>query len=117
MVDRDEPLLGRAEDHRLLAPPAVRIAVRERLLVEEMAGFSQLLHDHGIGGEDLLAGQPVRGIRREAPRLVDRAQDGKPVRPAGLVVFRTMPGGGVHQPGAVLDADILGQHDRARRGR
>ena len=29
-VDGDEPLLGRAEDDRLLAAPAVRVAVRER---------------------------------------------------------------------------------------
>ena len=30
VVDADEPLLGRPEDHRLLAPPAVRVAVHER---------------------------------------------------------------------------------------
>ena len=37
----------------------------------------------------------------------------KLIGPAGLVVFGTVPGGRVHQPGPVLDADVTGQHDRA----
>ena len=36
VINRDKPLLGGPEDHRLLAPPAVRIAVYERLLVIEI---------------------------------------------------------------------------------
>ena len=37
LVHRDEPLLGRAEDDRRLAPPVVRVAVRDLLLGEEHA--------------------------------------------------------------------------------
>ena len=34
VVHADEPLLGRPEDHRLLASPAVRVAVHQRQLVD-----------------------------------------------------------------------------------
>ena len=113
VVDGDEPLLGRPEDHRLLAPPAVGIAVHERLLVEQVARRLELLDDPGIGREDLLAGQPVGGLGGEPARRVDRAQDGELIGPAGLVVLGTVAGRGVDQAGAVLDADVAGQHDRA----
>ena len=111
---RDEPLLGRPEDHRLLAPPAVRIAVHERLLVDRGAPTpSSRSTITRIGREDLLAGQPLRRLGGEPARLVDRAQDRKLIGPAGLVVLGAVAGGRVDQPGAVLDADVAGQHDRA----
>ena len=37
----------------------------------------------------------------------------KLIDPAGLVVLGTVAGGRVDQAGAVLDADVVGQHDRA----
>ena len=59
VVHADEPLLGGPEDHRLLASPAVGIAVHQRLLVIQVARLLQPGDDHLVGGEDLLAGQPV----------------------------------------------------------
>ena len=113
MVNRDKPLFRGPKDHRLLAAPAVRIAVHERLLVEEMAGRLEPIDDHPVGREDLLAGQPLGGLGREPARLVDRAQDRKPVGAAGLVVFGTVAGGRVNQAGSVVDTDVIRQHDRA----
>src|SRR5205823_8489430 len=56
-VERDPPLVGGAEDDRLLAAPAMRIAVAdlERLpaVVEERACAAQLVDDLRVGVEDL----------------------------------------------------------------
>ena len=114
MIDGDEPLLGGPEDHRLLAPPAMRIAVRERLLVEEVARFSAAAR-RSTG----LAAKTCWPVSQSGARAVNRPDSstglktGSSIGPAGLVVLGTMPGRGMHQPGAVLDADVLGQHDRA----
>src|SRR5947199_405186 len=53
VVHRDEPLLGRAEDHRVLAAPAVRVRVRDRLAREEDAAVAQQLDDLRVRFEDL----------------------------------------------------------------
>src|SRR5579862_4265407 len=47
----DEPLLGRAEDDRVLAPPAVRVAVRHRLRGEQRATGAQVIDDWRVGLE------------------------------------------------------------------
>ena len=106
-VDADEPLLGRPEDHRLLAPPAVRIAVRERELVEEVPRLAEHRDDLRVRREDLLAHQRRRGLVGEPARGVDRAEGRQAVGLAGLVVLGPVAGGGVDQAGAVLDADVM----------
>ena len=47
--DRAEPLRGGAEDDRLLAAPAVRIAVDDFLGGEQNARFLHVLEDDGVG--------------------------------------------------------------------
>ena len=59
MINRDKPLFGGPKDHRFLASPAVRVAVHERLLMKQMARGFEPVDDHLVGGEDLLAGQPL----------------------------------------------------------
>src|SRR6266540_709628 len=43
LVHRDEPLLRGAEDDRILAAPAVRILMRDRLAEDERAALAQML--------------------------------------------------------------------------
>ena len=45
MVDVDEPLLGGEKNQRIVASPAMRIAVRERLAVQQRADLLQMLDD------------------------------------------------------------------------
>src|SRR5690349_5765340 len=68
---RDEPLLGGAEDHRALAAPAVRVAVRELVFLEQRVTVVELLEDRRVGLEDALALKVAR-LSGEPPLVVDR---------------------------------------------
>ena len=75
LVEGDEPLLGGAEDDRVLAAPADRVGVacpcRPGAARPSRAGS----YDHRrVGVEDLLAGEAL-DLGQEAARLVDRAVD------------------------------------------
>ena len=78
----NEPLLGRAKDDRIVAAPAVRIAVLQLAFGHEIAARFQQGDDGGIGLEDGLAfvlGQPFdeaavvieRRVRLDAVFLAD----------------------------------------------
>ncbi len=108
-VHADEPLRGRAEDHRVLAAPAVRIAVLVRLVRHERARGAQVLDDALVGREDLQPGVRPR-LGGEAARGVDRIDDRQAVAHAGLEVVRAVSGRGVHDAGAGLELDVLGEH-------
>jgi hypothetical protein len=73
-VHRDEPLRGRAEDHRVLAAPAVRIGVLVRFGGDQQSGRAQIVDDLLLRGEDRQPGIRTR-VGREAPGAVDRAED------------------------------------------
>ena len=60
LIDANEPLLGGAEDDRLLAAPVVRIAVRDLFLGEEQARIGKMLGDQFIGFPDRFAADPLR---------------------------------------------------------
>ena len=72
LVHRDEPLRRGAEDDRVLAAPAVRVAVAERLAVQR-AALAQRLDDLRVGVEHLQAGEQLDLVeeRRPADRRVD----------------------------------------------
>jgi len=53
-VHANEPLRGRQENHRVVAPPAVRVLMRQRLPVPQPAALLERLFDVGIGVEDAL---------------------------------------------------------------
>ena len=55
LVESDEPLFGGAENHRIVAAPAVRIAVREFAFADQRAALFQQLDDDRIGLEHGLA--------------------------------------------------------------
>jgi hypothetical protein len=54
-LQADEPLLGGAEDDRLVAAPAVGVGVVQVGHGQQCAGLLQHGHDDGVGGPDLLA--------------------------------------------------------------
>jgi hypothetical protein len=51
----DEPLLGGAEDDRLVAAPAVRVGVLNFVPAQQRAALFEQLDDERVGGEDFLA--------------------------------------------------------------
>src|SRR5262249_36124701 len=114
VVHDDEPLLRGAEDHGLLASPAVRIAVDKHLLMIKVARLLEPRSDRLVGREDVLAGKPFRSLDSDPARLVHGAEDRELIQPAGLIVLGTMARGSMHQPSPVVDTDISGQHERAR---
>ena len=110
LVEGDEPLLGGAEDDRVLAAPADRVGVRVLAGLQEGARLAQELHDRGVRVEDLLPGEAL-DLGQEAPRLVHGAVDVEAVADAGEVVVPAVAGGGVDDAGAGVEGDVVGQDD------
>ena len=118
LVHRDKPLVGSTEKHRMLAAPAVRIAVRDLLLEDQGAALAQELDDvrvslvgvhtaEGTTGAKLLAGV-------ELTVVVDRHADvGDALLEAGKVVVDTVAGRVVDNTGTVIDTDVIGQQRHA----
>ena len=78
-VHAHEPLRRGEEDHRVVAAPAVRVLVRERLAVPEPAALVQRLLDLRVGVEHALAAEELARCRGSA----------RPVRPARRSRART----------------------------
>ena len=75
LVHADEPLRRGAEDHRRLVAPAMRIAVLDRLVLEQAAARFELLDEHFTGFVHLHAGDEGRALTEAAVthhRVVDR---------------------------------------------
>ena len=113
LVEREEPLVGRAEDHRVVAAPAVRVAVLQLRgrIGEQVSRGVEVLHDLRVRREDLLA-RVLPRLGGEAPGAVHRVQDLEPVAQADLVVLLAVPGGGVDEAGAGLERHVLAEDDR-----
>src|SRR5262249_4821449 len=107
----DEPLLGGAEDDRVLASPAVRVAVLDRPRGQEGPRRPQALDDARVGVEDPRAG-PLRNLGCEASVRVDRRQHLEAVAEPGLVVLVPVAGSGVDAARAAVEGDVVGEYDR-----
>ena len=91
-----------------MAAPAVRIAVLVVQLAEQQAAGGQVLDQGLVGGlEELAADQPDLGVER--PVGTDRVHHRQPVGPAAEHVVLAERGRLVHQAGAVLGGDVVGQ--------
>src|SRR5713226_8649043 len=112
LVELDEPLLGRAEERRVLAAPAVRVRVVERALGDEHAERSEMLDDLGIRLPDGEAREALH-VRDEATVVVDRVVDLEAQRPAELVVLLAMSRGDVDEPRARVHRDEVRGGDLA----
>ena len=116
-VKIDEPLLGRAEDHRLVAAPAMRIGVLEVLLGQKSATRLEQLNHQRIGGKYLLAlkgGQfgflPCLLLHMHRATVIHAAGQIDPVALAGVEVICAMRGSRVHAARARVGRYIGRQH-------
>ncbi len=110
-IQIDEPLFGGAEDHRIVAPPAMRVTVRKFLLAEQRSAIAQQLNDDRIRLEycfPFVLGQPF-----EIPAMIiDRRVRLDAIFLPGLEVLDAMPRRRVHDAGALIERDVIGQHRR-----
>jgi hypothetical protein len=105
-----EPLAGGAEEHGILAAPAVRVLVLDLLagLVEQEAGLGQVGDDLGIGLEDLHAG-PVGNLGGVAAHAVDRRVHIQPFVAADGIVVGAVARRRVHQARAGVQRGVRGE--------
>ena len=130
VVDLDEPLVHRAEDHGRLAAPAVRVAVVVILLMQQGGADAEFVEDGVVGlalavlfedrfadhfgGQLLFARQVIR--RRETAVVIDGRVDGQPDLAAELIVLHAVAGRDVNEARAraVLDEARGKEASRAR---
>ncbi|MNS41262.1 hypothetical protein D3C72_736110 [compost metagenome] len=112
-VHANEPLGGRAVDHRRLVAPAVRVAVGDGLGGQQPVGVAQRGDDHRHGLPDVLAAEQ-REVGRVAAVALHRVQDvvvRHAVGDAGVEVVHAVGRRGVHEAGAVGGGGVVGQVD------
>ena len=126
VIDLDEPLIHRPENHRRLTAPTVWVAVRILLVMHEsiesaeerkhgFVGFaSTVLFENGLADQlrgHLCLGRQIIGVG-EFAGVIDRRINGQAVLAAEPVILQSVPGRDVHKPraGAILYKRIAGQH-------
>jgi len=105
-VHGDEPLRRGKEDHRVVAAPAVRVRVGERLAVPESAAGRQRLLDPRVGVEHALAREDL-DLVQEVAAGPDRRVDVQAVLHAGIEVVRAVTGRRVHRAGALFERHVV----------
>ena len=116
-VHADEPLRRRQEDDRIVAAPAVRILVRERLAVPQPAALLERLLDLRVGVEDALAAEELDGVEK-MPGRPDRRVDLEAVLHAGVEVVGAMSRRRVHRARARVERHVVAEHaERVARRR
>src|SRR5690606_27501290 len=104
-VETDEPLRGGQEDHGVVAAPAVRILVRDRVAVPQPAALVQRLLDVRIGVEDTLAREQADAVE-EMSAGADGRVDVEPVPDAREEVVGAMSRRRVDGARALLERDV-----------
>ena len=120
-IQADPPLIGRAEDDRVLAAPAVRIAVADLPWfspgVQQGPRRGEQLDDLRVRVEDLHAFEAGNAdVAREAPQAVHRRPDGQPMLHADVEVVLAVARRGVDQAGAGLRGRVRAHHHGALPG-
>src|SRR5439155_1490601 len=111
-VELDKPLLGRAEERRVLAAPAVWVRVVKRARRDEHPDRSEMVDDPGIRLPDREAGE-VLHARDEAAVVVHRVEDREAERSAELVVLLAVAGRDVDEARALVHRHEVRRRDRA----
>src|SRR5438270_7487444 len=109
LVHFDEPLLGGAENHRIVAAPAMRVSVLVVVMAEERAALLEQLHDDRIRAEDVLAlvfGQAF-GIHAF---VVERRVNLQTIFLSGIEVLGAMTWSGVHDAAALVEGAVFGKN-------
>ena len=110
LLHGDEPLLGRAEDDRLLAAPAVGVGVLHIHPPEERARLPELRDDPLVGVEDELPGE-VFDVAGEFPVVVDGGVVLQAVFHPDLVVLLAVARGDVDAAGPGVEGDEGGKDE------
>ena len=105
----NEPLLGGAKDHRIVAAPAVRIGVLGFFRVQQRAAAFDQIDNGLIGVPNALAVVFGQAVAQDA-FFVDVAGGIEAVLDAGAEVFSAMRGRGVDDAGAGVHGDVVGEH-------
>ena len=114
-IDRAEPLRSCAEDDRVLASPAMRIAVDDILGCEEHAALLHVVEDDGVTFVGAHSGV-LAGVFGVLALIVDGNDHVHAVALAGDVVVRAEAGSGVDAAGAGVHGDVVGQNKAAGLG-
>ena len=107
----NEPLLCGAKDHRIVAAPAVRIAVLVGMMAEQRVAIGEKFHDDWIRGEDVFAPIFGQALRVDA-LVVKRCINFKPIFLAGIEVIDAVTRRGVNDAAALIERDIVREHAR-----
>src|SRR5581483_3279402 len=114
-IHADEPLLGRAENHRIVTAPAMRIAVIETLLSCKCAMLFEQLNDERIDLPNRFADQFGRkfsagafGVKNTAGGI-DRAIHGNPITLADNEVFLSVTRSSVYCAGTLFERDVIAE--------
>ncbi len=89
----------------------MRVAVIEFGVVEEGAVFAEFFDDEFVGVPDGLAAEEFGDGVVVAAIGENGVVDFQVVLLAGLIVLRTVAGGGVNEAGAVFEGDVIGEDD------
>ncbi len=108
LVHGDEPLFGGAEDDRLFAPPAMRVAVLDIRLSHEAPHFAEFAVDRLVGIEHELP-RKIRYFFGEAAVVINRGIDLEAIFERHLIVFAAMPRGGVDAAGTGFEGHMAAQ--------
>ncbi len=113
VLDRGGPDVPRrlgVVEQRGVAAPAVRVGVLVGDVAEQQPALVQVPHQVGVGVLEELAADQWH-VRREVAVGADRVDHRQPVATRHRHVVRAEGGRLVDQPGAVLDGDVVGEHD------
>ena len=109
LVHFNKPLLRGAENYRIVAAPAVRIAVLVFIIAKKSAALSEQFHDDGIGGEYVFAFVFGQTFEVEA-LVVERRIDLQAVLLAGIEVVGAVAGGSVNDAAALIEGDVISEN-------
>ena len=110
LVHTDKPLRRGAENNRRLVAPAVRVAVLQRLFMQQRTALLQHFNHMRISLEHMLAGKQLC-VRQKLAITADRVVDFEFVATADHIVVLPVTGGGVHTAGAGFGRDMLAKNN------
>ncbi len=111
LIHLDEPLLRGAKDYRIVAAPAVRVAMLIRMVPQQRAMFGEQLHDDRIRREDVLAFVFRQAFGIHA-LVIQRRVNLQPIFLPGIKVVRAVARSRVHDAAALIQRDVIRQQAR-----
>ena len=111
VIQFDEPLLGGAENHRIVAAPAMRVAVRDLSFADQHAFAAHQFDDQWIRFEYGFA-FVFRQAFHEAAFVVLRRVSFEIIFLAGAEVVDAVARSGVHDAAALIERHVIGEHSR-----